>query len=384
MSFEFATAARIVFGQGSVKELGSAVRTLGQSALLIVGRTLDRAGAVVDDLRSSGVTVVPFHAASEPTLQLVQSGLEAARSAQCEVIIAMGGGSVIDSGKAIAALVSNPGPILNYLEVVGDGRPLERAGLPFIAVPTTAGTGSEVTRNAVLAVPEKGAKVSLRHPSMLPRLAIVDPELTYGLPPRVTASSGMDALSQLIEPFLSNSPNPMIDAWCRDGLRRAARSLRSAYRDGSNASAREDMALAAMFSGMALANGRLGAVHGFAGPIGGMFAAPHGAVCAQLLPSVLRENVSALRQDTTMPGALARFREVARLLTDNAGAVEDDAARWVEQLCAELEIPPLRSYGMKAADFPEIVSRASRASSMRGNPIPLSDSQLTRILERAL
>jgi len=311
------------------------------------------------------------------------AGVQQARAENCDLLTGIGGGSVIDTGKAIAALLANPGDIFDYLEVVGKGGPLTRPAVPYIAVPTTAGTGAEVTRNAVLAVTERKVKVSLRSPSMLPQLAVVDPELTYGLPPEVTAASGMDALTQLIEPFLSNASNPMTDAVCQDGIRRAARSLRLAFESDDRA-AREDMSLAALFGGMALANARLGAAHGFAGPIGGMFPAPHGAICARLLPLVMETNLHALQERAPGSPVLSRFTEVARLLTGEPDALAEDGIRWVHQLCADLRIPPLSVFGVTPSTIPAIVAPSRKSSSMKGNPIELTDEELHAILQRAL
>jgi alcohol dehydrogenase class IV len=298
--------------------------------------------------------------------------------------VAIGGGSVIDTAKAIAGLLTNDGDPLDYLEVVGRGQPLTRAALPWIAVPTTAGTGAEVTRNAVLAVPEKRVKVSLRSALLLPRVALVDPELTHDLPPALTAATGLDALTQLIEPYVSRRANPMTDAVCVDGIRRAARSLRRASENGRDASAREDMALASLYGGIALANAGLGAVHGFAGPIGGMLPAPHGAICAALLPHVVEANLRALRDRAPRSPALARYEEVARLLTGRAQAVADDAAPWLRDLTRALGIAPLRDYGITSTDFAAIAAAAEKASSMKANPLPLTPDELTSILERAL
>jgi len=300
------------------------------------------------------------------------------------MVIAMGGGSALDTGKAVAALLPNPGELTDFLEVVGKGRQLFQPSLPLAAIPTTAGTGAEVTRNAVLMVPQERVKVSLRGPSLLPRLAIVDPELTYDAPRDVTAYSGMDALVQLIEPFLSAASNPMIDALCRDGIPRIARSIRIAYGNGTHAEARGDMALAALFSGMALANAKLGAVHGFAGPIGGLFMAPHGAICARLLPVVMETNLNALRKRESQSDRAARFDELGWLLTGDGQARAEDACAWIRTLCGDLAIPPLHTYGMIPADFEEIVARSRRSSSMKGNPVPLTDAELTAILEQAL
>jgi alcohol dehydrogenase class IV len=279
--------------------------------------------------------------------------------------------------------MTNPGELLDYLEVIGRGRPLTHAPAPYIAIPTTAGTGSEVTRNAVLASPEHQVKVSLRSPLMLPRLAVVDPELTYSVPPAITASTGLDALTQVLEPYVCNQPNPMIDALCREGLGRAARSLRRAYENGNDAEAREDMALVSLFGGLALANAKLGAVHGFAAPLGGMFSAPHGVTCARLLAYVMEANVRALQ--TRMPDspALARYDQVAQILTGKATARAADGVLWTQNLCEALNVPPLSEFGLAEEDFPSVVDKARKASSMQGNPIKLSDEELTEILRKA-
>jgi alcohol dehydrogenase class IV len=383
MHFEFATAARIVFGPGSLKELLPAAQAFGRRALFVAGVSGARTASPIGQLKAAGIAVSEFHVSGEPTVASVLSGLEQSRSQSCDLVIGMGGGSVIDSGKAIAALLSNPGNIYDYLEVVGKGGALTRPSVPYIAIPTTGGTGTEVTRNAVLAVTEQRVKVSLRSPFMLPRLALIDPELTYGLPPQVTATSGLDALTQLIEPFLSNASSPMTDAVCRDGIRRVARSLRRAY-EADDPSAREDMSLAALFGGMALANAKLGAAHGFAGPIGGMFPAPHGAICARLLPLVMETNLNAIQDRAPDLPVLSRFTEVSRLLIGNPDAFAADGIHWLHQLCTDLKIPPLGSYGVTAADFPAIVAQSRKASSMKGNPIELTDAELTQIMERAL
>src|SRR5579871_2640819 len=233
---------------------------------------------------------VPFLVTGEPTVGLIRQGAAFARERGCDSVVALGGGSAIDAGKAIAALLTNPGDPLDYLEVIGGGQPLAQTPAPFIAVPTTAGTGSEVTRNAVLGSPEHGVKASLRSPLMLPCIALVDPELTYGLPPAVTASTGLDALTQLIEPYVSVRANPIVDAICVDGIQRVAHSLRRAYHDGTDRDARRDMSLASLFGGLALANAGLGVVHGFASPLGGSWKAPHGALCAAILPHGMAAN----------------------------------------------------------------------------------------------
>jgi len=299
-------------------------------------------------------------------------------------VVGFGGGSVLDSAKAIAALLTNGGELFDYLEVIGRARPLARAAAPCVAIPTTAGTGAEVTRNAVLASPAHRLKVSLRSPHLLPRVALVDPELTYDLTPALTATTGLDALTQLIEPYVSSRANPLTDALCADGLRRAARSLRRAVENGRDPAAREDLALASLLGGLALANAGLGAVHGFASPIGGMFPAPHGAVCAALLPHVIEANLRAFRARAPNHDALRRYDEVARLLTGEPHATADDAVRWARKLVADLRIPTLASYGLARTDFPTLVSAAAKASSMKANPIALTPDELAGILDRAL
>jgi len=295
MRFEFATATRILFGAGTVREVAPRAATLGRRCLVVVGSTVERCALLLEELSAHGVETVTFNVPGEPTIEMVLAGVQRARQNGCDVVIGLGGGSVLDTGKAIAALLTNGGELLDYLEVIGRGRPLTEASAPYIAIPTTAGTGAEVTRNAVLGSPEHCIKVSLRSPLMLPRLAVVDPELTHSLPPAVTASTGLDALTQLMEPYVSNSANPLTDAVCRDGMQRVARSLRRAYHDGRDAAAREEMALASLFGGLALANARLGAVHGLASPLGGLVSAPHGAICARLLPYVMQVNLRALQ-----------------------------------------------------------------------------------------
>ncbi len=383
MRFELATAARIVFGRGCFDDLPDHVSALGRRVLLVTGASADRTGAR-QRLRESGLQPFGLRFGTEPTTTAVCEGVAAARDHGVDVVVGIGGGSVLDGAKAIAALLRNPGHPLDYLEVVGQGRALENPSLPCVAVPTTAGTGSEVTRNAVLSAPEHGVKVSLRSASMLPRLALVDPLLTQSLPPALTASTGLDALTQLVEPLVSRRSNPVTDALSRDGIARAARSLRRACQDGTDLVAREDMSLASLLGGIALANAGLGAVHGFAGPLGGRLGAPHGALCACLLPHVIRTNAHALRRrDPTSP-ALDRLAEAARLLTGRAGATPEDGADWLAELGAQLEIAGLARHGLAAADIPEIIPKARAASSMKGNPIDLTDDELTTILQQAL
>ncbi len=383
MRFEFATATRIICGPGTLREVGPLAAALGQRALIVGGRSLARVEPLVALLRQAGIAVELLAIAGEPTVAVATHGAALARERGCDLVVAMGGGAALDAGKAVAALATNPGDPFAYLEVVGRGLPLSAPPLPVIAIPTTAGTGSEVTRNAVLGVPEQSVKVSLRSPLMLPRVALVDPELTYDLPPALTASTGMDALTQCLEPFVSPTGTPLTDGFCREGLTRAARSLHRAFHDGHDAAAREDMAVASLCGGLALANARLGAVHGFAAPIGGMYAAPHGAICARLLSPVMTANIKALRERAPVAHALARYDEVARIITGDPAAIAEDGAVWVAALCAQLGVPPLRRYGLAEDGISAVVAKARRASSMQGNPLLLSDDELAAILRAA-
>ncbi|HEX8984060.1 MAG TPA: iron-containing alcohol dehydrogenase [Bryobacteraceae bacterium] len=384
MRFEFATAGRILFGEGVVREVAQAAAGFGKRALLVTSRAQERAAPLAADLEAAGIEPVPFPVSGEPAVELARQGAALVRERRTEMVVSLGGGSVIDAGKAIAALAANPGDVLDYLEVVGQGRPLAKPSLPFIAIPTTAGTGAEVTRNAVLASPEHGVKASLRSRYMLPDLAVVDPELTYGVPPGVTASTGLDALTQLIEPYVSARANAMTDLFCQEGMRRAAGALLRAFRDGQDRKARRDMAYASLLGGLALSNAGLGAVHGFAAPIGGAFPAPHGAVCAALLPHVMAVNIHALRERAPGHEALARYRTVASILSGSAQAEPEDGAAWAAEIVNALRIPPLRAFGIQAEDVPALTNKAALASSMRGNPIPLTPEELSGILTRAL
>jgi alcohol dehydrogenase class IV len=382
--FEFATATRIVFGPGVLAELGAIAAPLGKRALLVTGRSPDRAAPARDALAAAGLAVVGLPIAGEPTVDDVREGVERARGEGVDLVVACGGGSAIDAGKAIAALLGDGGDPLDHLEVVGRGQPLARPPLPFVAIPTTAGTGSEVTRNAVLASPEHRVKASLRSPLMLPRVAIVDPDLLRGLPPHVVAASGLDAFAQLVEPFVSVRANPLVDALCREGLARSSRSLHRAFEGDRSEAVRVDLALASLFGGLALANAGLGAVHGLAAPVGGMFDAPHGATCAALLPAVLRANLAALSQRLPGSPALGRYREVAAIVTGRPGAQATDGVAWVESLVRALEVPGLSHWGARAADVPALVAKARAASSTKGNPVELDEAELAEVVRASL
>jgi len=379
--FEFATAGRILAGPGRVAELPGVLAGLGSRVLVCTGANPERHASLLAGL---GLPTAVFPVAGEPTAGLARAGVAAAREHGADVIAAIGGGSVIDLGKAVAMLLANGGDPLDYLEVVGSGQKITRPAAPCVAVPTTAGTGAEVTANAVLAVPEHRLKASLRSPLMIPRVALVDPRLTASCPPPVTAASGLDALTQCLEPFVSVRATPVTDGLAREGLRRAAGGLRAAHADGGDLAARSDMAICALLGGMALANAKLGAVHGLAGVIGGTADVPHGIACAALLAPVIEANMRALRSGTPGSPALDRYAEVARLLTGKPGASVQDGLAWIGETIALLGVPGLAAFGLGPGQADDIAAKAMTSSSMQGNPVPLSQGQLKAVFLEAL
>jgi alcohol dehydrogenase class IV len=395
-SFEFATAGRIMAGAGRAAELPGVLAGLGSRVLVCTGANPGRHAGLLAGLGPpSAVFAVP----GEPTADLARAGVAAAREHGADVIAAIGGGSVIDTAKAVAMLLANGGDPLDYLESAGSGRAITRPSVPCVAVPTTAGTGAEVTANAVLAVPEHRLKASLRSPLMIPRVALVDPLLSASCPPPVTAASGLDALTQCLEPFVSVRATPLTDGLAREGLRRAGLGLRAAYADGADLAARADMAICALLGGMALANARLGAVHGLAGVIGGTADVPHGFACAALLAPVIEANVRALRsgragsagrgravldRSVLSRAVLDRYGEAAGLLTGQPGASAEDGVAWIRQTLDLLAVPGLAAFGLRAGQAAAIAAQALTSSSMQGNPVPLSQDELEAIIGQAL
>jgi alcohol dehydrogenase class IV len=382
--FDLGVPADVRFGAGRVSEVPQAVLALRASNVLVItGRATSRADRLRAALSDAGISSVAFGVASEPSIDLVRAASRVSAEAGCDGVLGFGGGSALDVAKAVAVLATEGADPLDHLEVIGAGHPIVQPGLPCVAVPTTAGTGSEVTRNAVLS--GGGVKASLRSPLLLPKVAVVDPDLLIGLPRPVIAASGMDALSQLIEPLLSQRANPLSDALARDGIRRSARSLRLAWQNGmDDAEVREDLALASLFGGICLANAGLGVVHGIAAAAGARLSAPHGAVCAAVLAAAVEVNLRALRERATEHPALRRVAELAAVLTGQPEATPEDGIRWLSGLTAALSIPGLASYGLDRAAIAQVVSDTQRASSTRANPIQLSDQEVNEILDRSL
>jgi alcohol dehydrogenase class IV len=379
--FEFATAPRIVVGAGRAGELPGLLAGLGSRVLVCTGANPARHAGLLDDVE---LPTAVFPVAGEPTIELARAGTAAAREHGADVVAAIGGGSVIDLGKAVAMLLGNGGDPLDYLEVVGSGRKITQPAVPCVAVPTTAGTGSEVTANAVLASPEHGLKASLRSPLMIPRVALVDPRLAFTCPPPVTAASGLDALTQCLEPYVSIRANPLTDGLAREGLRRAGSGLRAAYDDGGDLGARADMAICSLLGGMALANAKLGAVHGLAGVIGGTAAVPHGVACAALLAPVIETNVRALRSVDPGDPVLDRYMEAAQLLTGRPTASIEFGVAWIRETITLFGMPGLAAFGIRPQDADGIADKAATSSSMQGNPIALSRTELRATILEAL
>lgn len=380
-AFGFATATEILFGRGQAVAAPARVAAMGRRVLLVGGASPARGDRLADGLVEAGCMLARFAVPREPDMALVEAGVALARAEAVEVVVALGGGAVIDAGKAIAALVPAPRPMLTYLEVVGDGRPLDAAPLPFVALPSTAGTGAEVTRNAVIGVPAAARKVSLRDPRMLPRLAIVDPALTDGCPREVTLASGLDAITQVIEPYVCTRANPLTDALCRDAIPRGLAALLRLIA-GEDREARDEMAWVSLCGGLALANAGLGAVHGLAGPLGGLTGAAHGAICGALLPHVLAANRAAVSD----PALAARLDQVGDWIGRAfgvAGAPVDHAAALLAAWSRQAGLPGFTALGIGAGAQAAAAEAAATSSSMKANPAALDAAALRAVMAAA-
>ncbi|MBB4066299.1 iron-containing alcohol dehydrogenase [Gellertiella hungarica] len=377
-SLVFQTAGEILFGRGKASEAARRILPFGRKVFLVHGRTPARADWMAAELEALGAEISGFAVPGEPDLPLIEMGIAAARASGSDVVVAIGGGSVIDAGKAIAALVRASGPIIDYLEVVGTGRVLEDDPLPFIALPTTAGTGAEVTKNAVIGVPEHRRKVSLRDPRMLARLAIVDPALTDNSPRRVTLESGLDAVTQVIEPYISSRANRLTDALCRDAIQSGLSALRILMLREEEA-ARDQIAWTSLCGGLALANSGLGVVHGLAGPLGGLSEAPHGAICGALLPYALAAN----RDAVTEPEKARRIEEVLGFIGQAFETTSGKALSALANWSRASGLMTLGGMGITAQDRQAAAEAALASSSMKANPVPLDQATLLAILEAA-
>ena len=386
MDFDFYTANRIIFGPGKFEEITQLVGRERKRCFAVTGKSAAREAGMLDCLdvamRKESVELECFSLDREPTVSIVDDAVGRALDFQAEIVIGLGGGSALDLGKAVSGVATNGGSVLDYLEGVGKGAPIEKPSLPYIAIPTTAGTGSEVTKNAVICSDDGTFKKSIRSPHLIPDVALVDPELTKTMQPALTAACGFDALSQLIESLTSNCSNSMTDALALAGIERVARSLYAAWSNGENMRAREDMAFASLMSGMTLTNAGLGAVHGLAAPLGALHSIPHGITCAILLPGVIEANVNALLDYDRDSLVLEKYSNLAMIFCRTS----DDPFKMVERIqmmMQMMKMPGLGEFGFKKEDIPQVVEK-SRGSSMKYNPIELTDDKLTEILEQAL
>ncbi|MGJ3264998.1 MAG: iron-containing alcohol dehydrogenase [Salinarimonas sp.] len=378
-SFTFGPSGQILFGRGRAAEAAGLVAGMARRVVLVHGRDPARAGWLVDALAAQGVAVHALACPGEPTLPLLDAALANARAFAPDAVVAIGGGAAIDLGKALAALIPQETGALDHLEVVGRGLPLGRDPLPCIALPTTAGTGAEVTKNAVIGVPEHRRKVSLRDARMVPRLAIVDPALTDGLPRAVTLASGLDALTQVIEPYLSSKANPFTDALCRAAIPRAVPAL-ATLTEREDPDARDAMAFVSLCGGLALAHAGLGAVHGLAGPIGGLSDAPHGAVCGALLPPALEALAAAAAPGSELAHRLA---QVAADLAPALGVAPGETPRALAAFAARNGLPGLGALGIDPADHVRLAEMVASSSSMKASPIAFDAPALVAMLRAA-
>ncbi|AMG04218.1 iron-containing alcohol dehydrogenase [Vibrio mimicus] len=378
--FQFMTATRIIFGEGSLESSLSVISQYGYSVLLVSGKNPERYASLINYLHQQNMRYQHVAVSGEPNITMVEETAMLGRRFKPDMVIAIGGGSVLDMGKAVAAIIPNQGNVYDYVEVVGRSVPLKTKPLPFIAIPTTASSGSEVTRNAVLKSAQDRVKVSLRSPDMLADVAIVDPTLTYGTDPLTSGRGAMDAFTHLMEAYVCGDPNPLTDTICEEGLRRLTRAMvPGCLRDDKKA--RSDLSFAAMLGGMAATNAKLGAAHGLASALGGKLDAPHSVITARLAPHVMRENIEAAR-DAGRSDILQRYKTISQILTGRKNACVEDGILWVNMMLERLAIPNLTDFGVCATSFERVATDALKSTSIKGNPIPLTMERLTHILHQ--
>ncbi|RZU98241.1 iron-containing alcohol dehydrogenase [Spiribacter vilamensis] len=376
-AFDLHLPRHIRFGRDAAAHAVEAVCARGKRPLLIHGANPRRSQWLIDALIAANCPPTRHACPHEPDVALIEAGVVAGRHDDVDVVIGLGGGSVIDTAKAVAGLIPASGDVVDYLEVVGDNAPLDATPLPFIALPTTAGTGTEATYNSVIDVPSARRKVSLRDPRLLPDVAIVDPALTDNTPAAVTLASGLDAITQVIEPFISCRANRFTDALCRDAIPQGLAALRTLMAT-EDSTARDTMAWVSLSGGLALANAKLGAVHGLAGPLGGVTDMPHGAIAGALLPEALRANREATR------GRIAgRIVEVERWIAEAFGCEAEVAIDRLAAWSRAQGLPGLREAGLDPAELPPIAAAAEQSSSMQGNPVVLPADRLVQMMEQA-
>ncbi|MGF1911378.1 iron-containing alcohol dehydrogenase [Vibrio kasasachensis] len=378
--FQFMTSTRIIFGEGALQSSLSVINQFGYSVLLVSGKNIQRASPILQYIKMQGMRYQHVAISGEPNITMVEETALNGRKFKPDMVIAIGGGSVIDMGKALAAIIPNQGDVYDYVEIVGRNVPLKTKPIPFIAIPTTASTGSEVTRNAVLRSGQDKVKVSLRSPDMLADVAIVDPTLTYATDAYTSGRGAMDAFTHLMEAYVCGEPNPITDMICEEGLRRLSRSVLAGCLE-DDLSARGDLSFAAMLGGMAITNAKLGAAHGLASALGGKLAAPHSVITARLAPYVMLENIRAAKI-AGRADVLGRYRKMAHLLTGRTNASLDDAVLWVNMMLSQLKLPDLSEFGVCKTSFEKVADDALKSVAIKGNPLPLTKERLMFILQQ--
>jgi alcohol dehydrogenase len=386
--FSLSRLPRIEFGSGTLARLPAIVRSYGTHALLVTGagslKNSPLWPAVTNGFKAQGISWLHLTVPGEPSPQMVDEAVRALRAEAIDVVVGIGGGSALDAAKAIAGLLGPGNSVMEHLEGVGPELPYNGPATPFIAVPTTAGTGSEATKNAVLSVQgPDGFKKSFRDEKLVAEVALVDPDLLATCPPAVIAANGMDALTQLLESYVSSRAAPLTDSLAWGGMKAARDGLLALYADAGDAPARERMAYAALVSGITLAQVGLGSVHGLAAPLGAFFPIPHGVACGTLVAAATRVNIDALRTRDPENPALEKYAQVGRLLSKQ-GQLDREAAHTVlidtlDGWTRTLGLPTLAHYGVTPADIPRIVAH-SRGSSMKTNPVRLNDAEIAVVL----
>jgi len=387
-AFSFAKTPEILFGEGSISSLGKLISIYGSNIGLITGGASYENSTfkikIENSLKESGLTYRRYSVTTEPSPGIIDSVVSELRVGKVKSVVAVGGGSVMDAGKAISVMLKEEGSVKDFLEGVGTKSPSGHK-LPFLAIPTTSGTGSETTKNAVISeLGPNGFKRSLRHNNFVPDIAIVDPELTLNCPPDITAASGMDAFTQLLESYLSTQANAMSDALALSGLTRISNSLMKAFKDGNNIEARTDMAYAAMLSGITLSNAGLGVIHGFAQPLGSLFPIPHGIVCGGLMGVVNRITVEKLRKSGSGKSYLDKYARIGNIFynsdKNNQNYYIDAFLDIMDKYVEEMNIPRLNQFGVKKDDLDAIVQQTG----LKNHPVTLSKEELLEILWKRL
>ncbi|NOH83948.1 iron-containing alcohol dehydrogenase [Vibrio sp. 03-59-1] len=378
--FQFMTSTRIIFGEGALQSSLSILNQFGYSVLLVTGQDPERSSPIIQYLKNQSMRYQHVAINGEPNITMVEETAVSGRKFHPDMVVAIGGGSVIDMGKALAAVIPNQGDVYDYVEVVGRNVPLKTKPIPLIAIPTTASSGSEVTKNAVLKSGQDRVKVSLRSPDMLADVAIVDPTLTYGTDAYTSGRGAMDAFTHLMEAYVCGDPNPLTDMVCEEGLRRLSPSIIAACKQDDH-KARADLSFAAMLGGMAITNAKLGAAHGLASALGGKLNAPHSVISGRLAPFVMSENINEAKA-AGRSDILNRYKRIAQIVTGRTNAHIEDSVLWVQMVLDKLALPHLSEFGVCSTSFEQVAQDALQSVAIKGNPLPLNEERLIHILNQ--